>query len=104
MRILLAREVMAMLRASRPTLYRWLRESRTGVGTFPQPISEPGRQLRWNADDIEAFCQARATPPRPASMPSPTKVRAEKEQRREATWRGLAEHGIFLTNDPAKTA
>jgi len=94
MKILLLRDVMELLRASRPTVYRWLRESRAGVGYFPLPISEAGRQLRWNAADFEVFCQSRSTPPQSASVLSPTKQRAEKAQRRKATWEVLAQHGI----------
>jgi predicted DNA-binding transcriptional regulator AlpA len=58
MEILLKSDVMDRLKISEATLYRWISESRTGTGTFPLPVSQPKRTLRWNSDDIDQWCQA----------------------------------------------
>lgn len=93
MKILLVEDLEKIFRASRPSLYRWLAESRKGVGNFPLPITQNGRQLRWNADDIEAFCRAQSVPQPPVSVTSPK----QQEERREATAAVLAKHGILGT-------
>jgi predicted DNA-binding transcriptional regulator AlpA len=63
MTVLLIKDVMKLLRVSRTTIYRWIRESREGLTDFPLPISAAGRQLRWYAADIERFYTAQHTPP-----------------------------------------
>ena len=103
MKILLIKDVMNVLRASRPTVYRWLAESRKGVGYFPLPISQDGRQLRWNADDIEVFCQSRGAPQPLVAVTGPkhqVKRTEEHRKRQEATAAVLAKHGIFGTKKP----
>ena len=103
MKILLVKDLMRILRASRPTVYRWLAERRMGIGTFPLPISQAGRQLRWNADDIEAFCQSRGVPQPPVVVTSPKqqiKRTEEHRNRQEATAAVLAKHGILGTKKP----
>jgi predicted DNA-binding transcriptional regulator AlpA len=62
MTVLLIKDVMQLLRVSRPTIYRWIRESKEGLIGFPLPISAAGRQLRWNAEDIERFYTSQHTP------------------------------------------
>jgi predicted DNA-binding transcriptional regulator AlpA len=77
MEILLINDVTSRLKISQNTLYRWISESRAGRGTFPLPISLPGRTLRWNSDDIDAWCQPKAiTPARKA------KVTAKQRQKK----------------------
>ena len=103
MKIYLIKDIMHLLRASRPTVYRWLAESRKGVGYFPLPISQDGQQLRWNADDIEAFCQSRGVPQPPVVVTSPKqqiKRTEEHRNRQEATAAVLAKHGILGTKKP----
>jgi predicted DNA-binding transcriptional regulator AlpA len=63
MEILLKDDVMNRLKISEATLYRWVNESRNGMGTFPLPVSLPKRTLRWNSDAIDAWCQAQHIPP-----------------------------------------
>ena len=41
------REVMELIRISRPTLYRWLQ-----LGTFPKPIKIGPQKLAWRRDDV----------------------------------------------------
>ena len=96
MKILLVKDLMRLLRASRPSVYRWLAERRAGFGNFPLPISQAGRQLRWNSDDIEAYCQSRAAPQSPVNVVSTAKqqVKAQREQQ-EATLQALARHKIY---------
>jgi predicted DNA-binding transcriptional regulator AlpA len=57
MEILLKNDIMDRLKISEATLYRWVNESRMGAGTFPLPVSQPKRTLRWNSDDIDQWCQ-----------------------------------------------
>ena len=98
MRVLLIKDVMKILRASRPSIYRWLRERRYGIGNFPFPISAAGRQLRWNADDIEAWCQSGSVLLPPVDVISSKRQPTAKEcqQRKEATAEALARHGINI--------
>ena len=44
------REVLALLRVSRSTLNRWIRE-----GTFPRPVKLGKRAVRWRRSDIEGW-------------------------------------------------
>ena len=88
MEILLKGDVMNMLRISEATLYRWLSESRTGLGTFPLPVSQPGKTLRWNSDDVDQWCQSKAV-----AAPKPVKQRkppAEKQQQKQDALQSLA--------------
>ena len=41
------REVMELIRISRPTLYRWLQP-----GTFPKPIEIGPQKIAWRRDDV----------------------------------------------------
>ena len=97
-RILLTKDVMELSRASRPSIYRWIRERRHGIGNFPLPISESGRQLRWNADDIEAWFQSGSTPQPTVPVVSPKKQPKvkERQQRKEAVSVALLRHGINI--------
>ena len=44
------REVLALLRVSRSTLNRWIRE-----GAFPRPVKLGKRAVRWRRSDIEGW-------------------------------------------------
>jgi predicted DNA-binding transcriptional regulator AlpA len=93
MEILLKDDVMNQLKISQATLYHWVSESRTGEGTFPLPITQPGKTLRWNSDAIDAWCQSR----KQENMPSvlSTKVTAkERQQRQKAMLAALERHGL----------
>lgn len=95
MEILLASDVMSRLKISLPTLYRWTADSRAGIGTFPKPISEPGKQLRWNAEDIEAWmaCRQRS---QPVQIESATQLK----QRHAAAVKRLRSKGIKISAKP----
>jgi predicted DNA-binding transcriptional regulator AlpA len=86
MEILLASDVMSRLKISLPTLYRWTAEAKAGIGTFPQPISEPGKQLRWNADDIENWvgCRNQQSTPKVESATQRSKRNAVAVKRLQA--------------------
>ena len=100
MKILLVKDLMRILRASRPTVYRWLAERRMGIGTFPLPISQAGRQLRWNADDIEQFCQSQSNVRLPIAIANSKQRREKKafQDRQEAAAAVLEKHGILINN------
>ena len=48
--LLSMREVLALLRVSRSTLTRWIRE-----GAFPRPVKLGKRAVRWRRSDIEGW-------------------------------------------------
>jgi predicted DNA-binding transcriptional regulator AlpA len=84
MEILLKDDVMNRLKISEATLYRWVSESRNGIGTFPLPVSLPKRTLRWNSDAIDDWCKAQ----QPARKPKP------KKRDQKAMSAALERHGL----------
>jgi predicted DNA-binding transcriptional regulator AlpA len=91
MEILLMDDVAALLKVSQATLYRWVSASRTGKGSFPLPISQRGQTIRWNSEDIDAWCRAQST------QAALSKKHSLKERRRkeDATTKILKRHGII---------
>ena len=98
------KEMMRITGLSRVSVYRKVSAARAGQGRFPIPVSESKERLRWCADDVEAYCQARGVPQPPVKIPSPLKETKLTRERREHTEAILAGHGINLnkggTNSP----
>jgi predicted DNA-binding transcriptional regulator AlpA len=86
MEILLKNDVMNRLKISEATLYRWVNESRNGIGTFPLPVSLPRRTLRWNSDAIDAWCTSQ-------HCQSVKKPKAKKQDQK-AMSAALQRHGL----------
>jgi predicted DNA-binding transcriptional regulator AlpA len=66
LQVLRIEDVVALLRVSRPTVDRWVQESREGKNDFPLPFSAKGRRVLWTADVIQNWIQSKqsaATPP-----------------------------------------
>ena len=84
---------MTLLKISEATLYRWVSESRRGAGTFPLPISQFGRTLRWNSDEIDAWCRSGTPANLPPARPAKTTVK-ELRHRVEAMLEALQRHGL----------
>ena len=95
MKIILIRELAAMLRVAPITIRRWLHRARKGENSFPLPISHgDGGTLRWLAADIEAFLQSQSNTIPPVTV-STTKQRREakmSEHRQEAARQALERH------------
>ena len=98
--LLKVEDVMRILGLSRVSIYRKVSEARAGNGRFPLPIGDAKQKLRWNADDVEAFCQSRSMAPMPVMVTSPKQQRPKKqsyEQRQASARQALAErHGINI--------
>ena len=75
--ILLIHEVASRFRASVSTVNRWLHQRRKGQGNFPLPISPPGGNLRWLADDIENYLRSQS------NVPPPTVLSSVAQKRRD---------------------
>jgi len=94
------REIMKIFRLSQVSVYRKVAAARSGKGEFPLPIWGSKQGLRWNAADVEVFCQSRTAPQVP--------VKTGKQRRREAkvlrarnmsAQQTLADrHGIFVNS------
>ena len=54
MKLLTVREVCALLRISRTSLYDWL-----AAGRFPKPIHLQPNVPRWREDDVRAWIDSR---------------------------------------------
>ena len=93
MEILLKDDVMNRLKISEGTLYRWIGESRAGTGTFPLPISQPKRMLRWNSDDIDQWCQVTKCK---SDIPTKKHIKPKKAtaKEQESLQRALERHGL----------
>jgi len=86
-------DIMRIFGLSRVSIYRRVSEARAGKSQFPLPIGKRKENLRWNATDIEAFCQSRTT-----SMPvvaSPKQQRKKARANQEVVRATLEKHGIF---------
>jgi predicted DNA-binding transcriptional regulator AlpA len=78
-RVLLIEDLIALLRVSRPTLDRWIREAREGKSDFPIPFSEPRRRMLWDAYAVEHWIAHRNQ----ATLPVVSPIKSEKRQARE---------------------
>jgi predicted DNA-binding transcriptional regulator AlpA len=92
MEVLLASDVMRRLKISLPTLYRWRADAKAGIGTFPLPISESGKQLRWNAADIENWTSRHNQQSAPV-----VESAAERGKRHAAAMNRLHSKGVKIT-------
>jgi len=93
MKVLLAKDITSRFQISLSTLYRWNVASKAGTGTFPLPISEPGKQLRWNAADIENWADCRNQ-----RVPSvQTESAAQRYQRNNAAVEYLRSKGVRVS-------
>jgi predicted DNA-binding transcriptional regulator AlpA len=99
MEILLKSDIMNRLKISEATLYRWVNESRTGTGTFPQPISQPKRTLRWNSDDIEQWCR---TTSKQQNASTKKQIKPAKAKNQELLQELMAKHGLNENNTKPK--
>ena len=55
---LMVEDIMKIFKLSRVSVYRRLREARSGRGGLPLPIpTEPKQRLLWNAEDVRNFLQ-----------------------------------------------
>jgi len=94
-------EVQRILSVSAATIYRWLAESRRGVGTFPLPVNTGGRKRRllFTRASILAFLenQNSGTSQPPLNFVS----EAEHRKRNDAARQSLKAMGVKL-NDPTK--
>ena len=59
MKIYLMEDLTALLRVSRATIDRWVRETRERRSDFPAPFSLPGRRMLWDAAVIEKWIAER---------------------------------------------
>ena len=92
MEILLKNDVLTKLKISEATLYRWISESRSGAGTFPLPVSQPKRTLRWNSDDIDRWCNLK--PVEPTIKHTKTSKKKQKQDA-DSLQRAVMKHKIF---------
>jgi predicted DNA-binding transcriptional regulator AlpA len=87
---------------SQVSVYRWVAASRAGTSRFPLPIGGSKQKLRWNAGDIEAYCQssngAKITVPVKTSKQQ-KRAKQTLQQRQEATRTALAKHGIIINSN-----
>ena len=94
-RILLVEDVTALLRVSRCTIDRWVREAREGRGDFVMPFSTPGRRMLWDAHVVEQWLANRNATASPGKPP-PTKSEKQKvkdfNERQERAKVALARH------------
>jgi len=92
MEILLKTDVMNRLKISEATLYRWISESRSGIGNFPLPVSQPKRTLRWNSDDIDRWCSRKQVEP---MVKRSKHTKADKKRDANALQKVNAKYKIF---------
>ena len=83
-RILRMEDVLALIPMSRPTIDRWVKESREGLNDFPVPTSRPGRRILFDAQAVEAWIENRNRSS-PTVTPPPTK--SERKKSKEFTER-----------------
>jgi len=79
-RVLLIEDLITLLRVSRPTLDRWVREARAGKGDFPMPFSEPQRRMLWDANAVEQWIANRNQ----ATRTTLSNVSPAKQMKRES--------------------
>jgi len=94
-RILLVEDVTALLRVSRCTIDRWVREAREGRGDFVMPFSTPGRRMLWDAHVVEQWLANRnavASPSKPPPVKSEKQKAKEFNERQEQAAKALERH------------
>jgi len=92
--VLDATEVRRILSVSTATIYRWLAETRRGVGTFPLPVNTGGRKRRllWTRTSIVEFLNNRD---REVTQPSLNfMVETERTKRLRDAMRELEDMGV----------
>ena len=62
--LLTIRDLIPLLQVSEPTIRRWVKESKNGIGTFPKPINGVKRKMLFNPVDIEKWANKRSAPKR----------------------------------------
>ena len=96
------REIMKIFRLSQVSVYRKVAAARSGKGEFPLPIWGSKQGLRWNAADVEVFCQSKTVPRRPVRTNGSKRQRwvtKELMARNESAQKSLADrHGIFVNS------
>ena len=94
-------EVQEIVSKSRPTIYRWIREARQGVGIFPLPINTGGRKrhLLWTRASIMEYLENRSRGSPQSSLNFMSE--AEHRKRNDAARQTLKEMGVNL-DDPEK--
>jgi len=95
--LLKIKDMMRIYGMSRVSVYRKVADARAGRGGFPLPLTGYKKQLLWNPDEVERYCQAQPAAP-PVNVPSPSKQTKLMRERREHTAAILAEHGIKLNS------
>jgi len=86
-RILLIKDLAALLRTSPSTIGRKTNEARQGLTDFPLPISAPGKRRQWDAHVIEQWLANRANVALPVNVPV---AKSEKQKSRNFAERQLA--------------
>jgi len=94
-RILLVEDVTELLRVSRCTIDRWVREAREGKSDFPIPFSQPGRRMLWDAHVMEQWLENRNKAALPIAPAKSEKQKArEFAARLERARATLRQHGL----------
>ena len=96
LQILQIADLTALLGVSRPTIDRWVLETRRGENDFPLPFTQRGRRLLWTKEAVANWINNRqqAVAP-PINVPTARQAKAaakERQRRREATERALERH------------
>jgi predicted DNA-binding transcriptional regulator AlpA len=87
-------DMMKIYKLSQVSIYRRVSAARAGQIRFPIPISDRKQKLCWSAAEVEAHCQARASPQSPVNVANPRHRAKENREQRESTATVLAKHGI----------
>ena len=95
-RVLLIEDLIALLRVSRPTIERRVREAREGKSDFPIPFSEPRRRMLWDAYAVEQWIANRNQATLSVVSPIKSKKREVREhiERQERALKVLEQHGL----------
>ena len=96
-RIYLISDLVALLRLSRSTVDRRVREARSRKSDFPLPISEQGQRLLWDAQAVEQWLAGRnKSPPQVNVIPAKSDKRKSRDfaERQERAQRALERHGF----------
>jgi predicted DNA-binding transcriptional regulator AlpA len=81
LQILQITDVMALLKVSRPTVDRWVAESRAGKNDFPVPFTPPSRKLLWTSAAIEEWINSRQSTTTPQAYPTTSAKERKREER-----------------------
>ena len=92
-------DLMRIFGLSQVSIYRKVREARAGNGQFPLPVWGSRKKLRWNAAEVEAFCQSRTTPQVPVKTGKQRREAKALRARNMSAQQTLADrHGIFVNS------